>query len=130
MKYIYPVILTPDGDGVLAYFPDIDGTHTDGSSIEEALVNAEDVLALMLMTMEDEQMDIKPPTPIAKLKIPANAITALVRADTLAYRRKVDTRAVRKSVSVPAWMDALAKEHNLNLSQLLQNAISKELNIA
>lgn len=55
---------------------------------------------------------------------------ALVGADTLAYRRKVDTRAVRKSVSIPAWMDALAKNYNLNLSNVLQNAIRRELNIA
>lgn len=55
---------------------------------------------------------------------------ALVCADTLAYSRKVDTRAVRKSVSIPAWMDALAKDHNLILSNVLQNAIRRELNIA
>lgn len=130
MKYVYPAIITPENDGFLVYFPDIDGTHTDGTTIEEALDNAEDVLNLMLMTMEDEGMEIKKPTAITDLKMPAGSTVSLVRADTLAYRRKVDTRAVRKSVSVPAWMDSLVKINNINLSNLLQNAIRKELNLA
>ena len=130
MKYVYPAIITSENDGFLVYFPDIDGTHTDGATIEEALDNAEDVLNLMLMTMEDEGMKIKKPTAITDLKKPADSTISLVRADTLAYRRKVDTRAVRKSVSVPAWMDSLAKTNNINLSNLLQNAICKELNLA
>ena len=130
MKYIYPAIITPEEDGILVYFPDIDGTHTDGATIEEALDNAEDVLNLMLMTMEDEGMEIKKPTAVAELEVPAGSTISLVRADTLAYRRKVDTRAVRKSVSVPAWMDSMVKKNNLNLSNLLQNAIRKELNLA
>lgn len=130
MKYIYPAIITQEEDGVLAYFPDIEGTNTDGATIEEALNNAEDVLNLMLMTMEDESMEIKKPTAISDLEVPTGATVSLVRADTLAYRRKVDTKAVRKSVSVPAWMDSLVKKNNLNLSNLLQNAIRKELNLA
>ncbi len=130
MKYIYPAIITQENDGVLAYFPDIEGTHTDGATIEEALDNAEDVLNLMLMTLEDEGMEIKKPTTVSELEIPQGSSVSLVRADTLAYRRKVDTKAVRKSVSVPAWMDSLVKQNNINLSNLLQNAIRKELNLA
>ena len=98
--------------------------------MEEALENAEDVLNLMLLTMEEKHMNIKPPTPIASLDVPKGSMVALVRADTLAYSKKVDTRAVRKSVSIPAWMDSLAREHNLNFSNVLQNAICRELNIA
>lgn len=130
MKYVYPAILTPEDDGVIVSFPDVEGAYADGATIEEALDNAEDVLNVMLLTMEEQHKEIHPPTPLASLRIPEGSTTALVRADTLAYSRKVDTRAVRKSVSIPAWMDALAKDHNLNLSNVLQNAIRRELNIA
>ncbi len=130
MKYIYPAILTQEDDGVIVTFPDVEGARTDGATMEEALENAEDVLNLMLLTMEERKIDIKPPTPIATLDVPKGSTVALVRADTLAYSRKVDTKAVRKSVSIPAWMDALAREHNLNFSNVLQNAICRELNIA
>lgn len=129
LKYVYPAILTPEDDGVIIVFPDIEGAYTDGASLEEALDHAEDVLNVMLLTMEEQHKEIHPPTPLASLIIPEGSITALVRADTLAYSRRVDTKAVRKSVSIPAWMDALAKKHNLNLSNVLQNAIRRELNI-
>ncbi len=130
MKYVYPAILTQEDDGIIVSFPDVEGARTDGATMEEALENAEDVLNLMLLTMEEKHMDIKPPTPIASLDVPKGSTVALVRADTRAYSKKVDTRAVRKSVSIPAWMDSLAREHNLNFSNVLQNAICRELNIA
>lgn len=130
MKYVYPAILTPEDDGVIVSFPDVEGAYADGATIEEALDNAEDVLNVMLLTMEEQHKEIHPPTPLASLRILEGSTTALVRAYTLAYRRKVDTRTVCKSVSIPAWMDALAKDYNLNLSNVLQNAIRRELNIA
>lgn len=130
MKYVYPAILTQEDDGIIVSFSDVEGARTDGATMEEALENAEDVLNLMLLTMEEKHMDIKPPTPIASLDVPKGSTVALVRADTRAYSKKVDTRAVRKSVSIPAWMDSLAREHNLNFSNVLQNAICRELNIA
>ena len=130
MKYVYPAILTQEDDGIIVSFPDVEGARTDGATMEEALENADDVLNLMLLTMEEKHMDIKPPTPIVSLDVPKGSTVALVRADTLAYSKKVDTRAIRKSVSIPAWMDSLAREHNLNFSNVLQNAICRELNIA
>ena len=130
MKYVYPAILTQEDDGIIVSFPDVEGARTDGATMEEALDNADDVLNLMLLTMEEKHMNIKPPTPIASLDVPKGSTVALVRADTLAYSKKVDTRAIRKSVSIPAWMDSLAREHNLNFSNVLQNAICRELNIA
>lgn len=130
MKYVYPAILTQEDDGIIVSFPDVEGARTDGATMEEALENADDVLNLMLLTMEEKHMNIKPPTPIVSLDVPKGSTVALVRADTLAYSKKVDTRAVRKSVSIPAWMDSLAREHNLNFSNVLQNAICRELNIA
>ena len=130
MKYVYPAILTQEEEGIIVSFPDVEGARTDGTTMEEALENADDVLNLMLLTMEEKHMNIKPPTPIVSLDVPKGSTVALVRADTLAYSKKVDTRAIRKSVSIPAWMDSLAREHNLNFSNVLQNAICRELNIA
>ena len=130
MKYVYPAILTQEDDGIIVSFPDVEGARTDGATMEEALENADDVLNLMLLTMEEKHMNIKPPTPIASLDVPKGSTVALVRSDTFAYSKKVDTRDIRKSVSIPAWMDSLAREHNLNFSNVLQNAICRELNIA
>lgn len=54
----------------------------------------------------------------------------LVDVDLLEYRKETDTKAVRKNVSMPAWLSYMANKHGVNCSQLLQDALKKELHIA
>ena len=130
MKYLYPAIFTKEEDGIIVSFPDVDGAFTDGATMAEAYENAEDVLNLMLMSYEDDREPILPPTDLDKLEIPAHSIAALVAADTDAYRRKVDTKAIHKHVSIPSWLNTLAIKRNVNFSNVLQNALMKELGVS
>ena len=54
----------------------------------------------------------------------------IIRIDTLAYRAATDTRAVRKNVSLPAWMAALAEKRGVNCSQVLQDGLIQLLNVS
>lgn len=130
MKYLYPAIFTKEEDGIIVSFPDVDGAFTDGATMAEAYENAEDVLNLMLMSYEDDREPILPPTDLDKLEIPAHSIAALVAADTDVYRRKVDTKAIHKNVSIPSWLNTLAIKRNVNFSNVLQNALMKELGVS
>ena len=129
MKYIYPAIFTEEEDGILVDCPDLPNCYTDGATIEEAFENAEDALALALWHLEEERADIPVPSAPAALTVPKSASVALVRADTLPVRQMNDMRTVRKNVTLPSWMDTLARERNINFSKLLQNAIRKECGI-
>ena len=129
MKYIYPAIFTEEEDGILVDFPDLPNCYTDGATIEEAFENAEDALSLALWHLEVEHAAIPAPSVPAALHVPSGASVALVRADTLPVRQINDTRTVRKNVTLPGWMDTLAREHNINFSKLLQNAICKECGV-
>ncbi|WP_314666149.1 type II toxin-antitoxin system HicB family antitoxin [uncultured Selenomonas sp.] len=129
MKYIYPAIFTEEEDGILVDFPDLPNCYTDGANLEEAFENAEDALALALWHLEEERADIPVPSAPAALTVPKSASVALVRADTLPVRQMNDMRTVRKNVTLPSWMDTLARERNINFSKLLQNAIRKECGI-
>ena len=129
MKYIYPAIFTEEEDGILVDFPDLPNGYTDGANLEEAFENAEDALALALWHLEEERADIPVPSAPAALTVPKSASVALVRADTLPVRQMNDMRTVRKNVTLPSWMDTLARERNINFSKLLQNAIRKECGI-
>lgn len=131
MKYIYPAVFTPETDGgYLVDFPDIPNCFTDGDTLEEAFENAEDALALTLWGMEEEKSEIVPPTSVDKIVAPPGGYVFLIKADTLPVRKMNDTRAVRKNITLPGWMDTLAKERNINFSQLLQNAICRECGIS
>ena len=126
MKYVFPAIFTNDSDGIIVTFPDLEDTFTDGNTMEEAFENAEDVLNLMLWNREEEKREIPSPTPAAEIPVPANSTLAMIKADTLAYRKLHDKKTVRRSITLPNWLDTIARERNINCSQLLQNAIRNE----
>lgn len=125
MKYIYPAIFTPDGEGFLVDFPDLPQCYTDGKNLQEAFEKAEDVLALCLWTLESRKQTIPSPSRPDALEAAGGTIV-LVKADTLPIRKMNESQSVRKNLTIPGWMDSIAREHNLNFSQLLQNAICRE----
>lgn len=130
MKRAYPVILTLEKDTVLAYFPDFD-TGTEGKDIADAIDMAADAIGLLGITIEDEGKPIPEPTPIFDVhRENESDIITLVSVDFTEYRRKNDTRAVRRNVSLPAWLDEAARTANINVSAILASALKKELNIA
>lgn len=128
MKYIYPALFTPDGDGFLVDFPDLPGCYTDGSSMTDAFDNAEDALALYLWDLEKSNTPAPAPSKPAELNPGAGTIT-LIKADTLPVWKLNDKKSIRKNITIPSWMDAIVQRHNGNFSQLLQNAICREYGI-
>lgn len=129
MKYVYPAIFTQNEDGFLVKFPDLDSCYTDGKDIKDAFVNAEDVLNLVLWNMEEAKTDIPAPSSPKALLCDDNSFVSLVSADTLAYRKLHDTKAVKKTLSIPRWLDTMALEKNVNFSNVLQNALIEELGV-
>lgn len=125
MKYIYTAIFVPNEDGTKYYcrVPDLPGCITTGSNIDDAIEMITDAASGWLVVAEDEGNEIPAATPQYKLDIPENAACSMIRIDTLAYRAATDTRAVRKNVSLPAWMAALAEKRGVNCSQVLQDGL-------
>lgn len=130
MKYIYTAIFVPDENGSKYYcrVPDLPGCITTGSNIDDAIEMITDAASGWLVVAEDEGNEILAATPQHKLEIPENASCSIIRIDTLAYRAATDTRAVRKNVSLPAWMAALAEKQNVNCSQILQDGLMRLFN--
>ena len=128
MKYVYPALFVVEDDGIIVTFPDLDDTFTDGATMQEAFENAEDVLNLMLWNREEEKKNPLP-SPLEQITVPQGATLAMIKADTLAYRKMHDTKTIRRSITIPSWLDTLARERNINFSQLMQNAIRRECGI-
>ena len=129
MKYVYPALFVVEDDGIIVTFPDLDDTFTDGATMQEAFENAEDVLNLMLWNREEEKKEIPLPSPLEQITVPQGATLAMIKADTLAYRKMHDTKTIRRSITIPSWLDTLARERNINFSQLMRNAIRRECGI-
>lgn len=87
------------------------------------LSNRSQMLNAWLVVAEDEGEPIVPPTPQDELVTEPGTLYSLISADTIDYRAKTDTRAVRKNVSLPNWMVQLADKRGINCSQVLQHAL-------
>ncbi|MCR4935998.1 MAG: type II toxin-antitoxin system HicB family antitoxin [Oscillospiraceae bacterium] len=129
MKYTYTAVFTPTEDGAEYYakIPDLPGCVTTGDNLEDAIEQITDAASDWLVVAEDNHLTIAPATPQANLPHEASDLLSLVQIDTIAYRALTDTRAVRKNVSLPAWMANLAEKRGINCSQVLQDGLRSML---
>lgn len=129
MRKVYPALLAPaESGGFFIRVPDVNGCITTGKTIEETLDNVRDALAGCLCVLEDVDQPL--PEPSSPIDIADGISTVvLVDVDLLEYRKETDTKAVRKNVSMPAWLSYMADKRGVNCSQLLQEALKKELQL-
>ena len=126
-KYFYPVFFDPEEVGVSVYVPDLPGCVTQGDSLEEALEYVQDAIGLMLEDVKPEDY------PVAsvpnELELEGQQFVMMVAFDKLAYDRKYNSKAVKKTLSIPAWLNNMAQERNVNFSNVLKKALLAELGV-
>ena len=123
MKYAYPAIFEEDDGSIAVDFPDLKNCFTQGEDMVDALEMASDVLSAKLVFMEDSGEEIPAPTPIGSLQLEEHQYATLVMADTLAYRKANSTKAVKKTLTIPSWLNEAAEKRSVNFSQVLQEAL-------
>jgi len=132
MKYAYPAIFSIEGETVLVSVPDLAGLHTFGCCMADALFLAQDAIEMWLWDAENNGEAIPPASKqedIAKLCKSADQVVNMVAADTDEYRRQNDTRSVKKTLSIPAWLNHQAEKSNAPFSQILQQGLKEYLHI-
>lgn len=126
MFKVYPAIFHEE-DGFWVEFPDLDGCVTEGDTIEKAMSMAQEALGLWLVSQLEMGNELPAPSPLASIHA-EDGIVTYVSTDVDAYRR--DTRAVKKMLSIPAWLAKEAEAKNISLSRVLQDALKEQLNLA
>lgn len=131
MKAVYTAVLTPmeDGSGYYVRVPDLPHCITTGSTLSDALDMAADAASAWLCSAEDHDDPIPAPAKPADIPHQAGDICTLIKVDTVRYRAATDTHAVRKTVSLPAWMVTVANAQGINCSKVLQDALREKLGI-
>ena len=129
MKSAYPVIFLKTASGYVAHVPDMD-IDTQGADITEAIEMARDAIGIIGIDMQDDHKQIPSPSNINDITCGANEIVSMVDIDFTAYRRANETKAVRRTVSLPSWLDAAATKSGINVSAVLRKALEKELEAA
>lgn len=128
MKYAYPAIFTEESNGAYSInFPDLEGCYTCGDDLQDGLEMAEDALALTLYGYETDHKTIPAPSALSDLTLGDNEFANYIACDTLEYRKMYNNKSVKKTLTIPEWMNEAAVSLNLNFSQVLQEALMEKI---
>lgn len=139
MFITYPAIFykNKDNEGYTVVFPDLEFGATEGRNETEAVQMAQDYIGSWLYEDYLENNALPKSSSIEEITIEddefsdmSKTFVSLVGIDIADYVRKNETKIVRKNVSIPSYLNELAKKRNLNFSQILQEALLAELNRA
>lgn len=126
MKLIYPAVFHEDEDGIWVEFPDLQGCQSCGETIEEVLEGAKEALEGYCITLLEQKHVLPKASDIKKIRAPKNAFVSLVETDLTT--RFAKQKSVKKTLTIPAWMNEYAIENKLNCSAILQEGIMKNMN--
>ena len=130
MKYVYPAVFTEDKDGgYVINFPDLEGCYTQGDDLEDGMEMAEDVLCLVPYDMEIEGRSIPAPSNIKEVQSGTDDLVTLIRCDTTTYRLYHNNQAIKKTLTIPQWLNEEAIARGINFSSVLQEGLKEKLGL-
>lgn len=129
-RYCYPAVFGYDSseNEISVVFPDLD-CATSGTDDADAFASAKELLGCVLFGFEEDEEEIPEPTKLADVKIGENEKTVLIDVFMPAIRMAQNNKSVNRTVTLPAWLNAVALEHGMNFSQVLQDAIKSQLHL-
>ena len=123
-EYVYPAIFHPNDDGSFTItYPDLPGCISEGKSLGNAMYMAQSALTQWIEYITEGKQAIPPASGLGSIESAPGEFVNLVRADIR------DGRAVKRTVSIPKWMDDKVAESGLSLSRVLQDALKERLNV-
>lgn len=139
MLSAYPACFIKEENGYSVVFPDLNNLATCGETLDESFAMAVDCLAGYLYWLQKdgetapvasslEQVDLA--QVLEEIEVTSdNAFVNIVTVDVAEYAKSHFEKAVKKTLTIPAWLNAAAIEQNINFSQVLQEALKKQLHI-
>jgi len=122
MEFVYPAIFhLNDDESYTITYPDLPGCISEGKSLENAMYMAQTSLSQWIEYLNDKKQELPNPSSIKTIKPSGDAFTNLIRIEIK------DGNAVKRTVSIPKWMDDQAVEEGINLSRVLQDALKERL---
>lgn len=128
-KLFYPAVFhRAEEGGFWVSFPDFPECFTEGDDMTRAYEMAVEAMGLALVSRKEEGEEIPSPTEIDKVDVGEGTL-AIIEFDMLEYQKKHNSRAVKKTLSIPEWLNEEATAMGVNFSQVLQEALLSKLGI-
>lgn len=129
-SYTFPCLFSYEGSQINVSFPDLPGCFTYGNSEVEAFRNARAVLEGFLYAMEIDNDDIPAPSKIKAKITEKDEVLTLVSVLMGPVRDEMENKHIKKTLTLPKWLNDIAVENNVNFSRLLQTSLKKYLDIS
>lgn len=131
-RYIYPAVFEQrEEGGYTVMFPDLPGCISEGDDADDALLMAKDALELYMYNVEDDKEEVPAPSSAAKIKLEKEgSFTSLVEAWMPPVRTEMENKAVKKTLTIPKWLNDAAEDRKVNFSQVLQVALKNHLGLS
>lgn len=127
-RYLYPAVLTyEEGYEIAVTFPDLPGCATSGETEADAVAAGREALGLHLFGMEEDGDELPAPSLAKDIELEDGEVIAMIDVFMPSIRLNQKNKAVNRTVTLPAWLNAKAVECGINFSQLLQDAIKREI---
>ena len=128
MKLAYPAVFTPYEDGTGGYvveFPDLPGCVTGGDDMAEAIFMAEDAASGWVLTELEEGRKAPKASGFEEVHAEPGQFVNMIALDMDSYAAKYGDKAVKKTLTIPAWLNTYVENNNISCSAVLQEALSK-----
>lgn len=119
MMFVYPAIFHQEDNAYWVEFPDLPGCQSFGDTLPETMAEAQEALAAYVLTLLEQGKPLAQPSDIGAIS-PEDGFTSLVACTIDQYK---ETRAVKKTLTIPSWLNDRATAMGINFSQVLQEAL-------
>lgn len=127
-RLFYPAIFQPEDEGGYSiFFPDVRGCNTDCDTMEEGYEMAFDALGLMLSYMMEQKETLPSASNPSDITLEGNQFLVVIEFSLDAYRKKHNSKAVKKTLSIPEWLNEEAVAMGINFSKTLQEALMEKI---
>lgn len=127
-KLFYPALFhKAEEGGFWITFPDIPECMTQGDDMQQAYEMAVDALGLAITSREAEKQEIPVPSEPDKITTGDNAFCVVIEFDMLAYKKRTNSKSVKKTLSIPEWLNEEAMALGINFSQALQESLMQKV---
>ncbi len=129
-KLFYPAVFhKAEEGGFWVSFPDFPECFTEGEDMTQAYEMAVEAMGLALVNRKEDRVEIPQPTEVDKISVD-DGVLVIIEFDMLEYQRKHNSRAVKKTLSIPEWLNEEATALGVNFSQVLQEALMAKLGVS
>ena len=129
VKIYYPAVFQKEDTGYSVWVPDLEGCVSQGETIGESTENISDAIGLTLETLADHNVDIPAPSSPETISVQKDQFVSIIAFDPAEYEEKYSTKAVKKTLTIPSWLNTMAERAHVNFSAVLQEALIEKFHL-